>query len=193
MRSRGGSIAVFAGCMFAGKTERLLAVMRRAERAHLEWRLIKPKRDNRYAIQNVVSHDHNGLPAVVVEHAYQILEELPSSVQVIGIDEGQFFDPEIELVVLELAARDIQVYIAGLDLDYMGLPFGPMPQLMALANPVEKLTAICGRCGADATRTIRIVNGQIEGAEAEVVKVGGSEIYQPRCLRCFFQETRADD
>ena len=169
-----GSIEVVCGCMFAGKTEELIRRLRRALYAKLSVKVFKPVIDNRYDATNLVSHEGLTLAAVPVKDVSEIVDQSVDA-RVIGIDEAQFFSEDLALVAEALANRGKRVVVAGLDLDYRGHPFGPMPTLMALADSVHKITAVCTVCGAVATRTQRIV------ASEEQVLVGGQTVYQARC------------
>lgn len=178
-RLRPGFIEVIAGCMFSGKTEELIRQVRRAELAKLKFQVFKPKIDNRYSKDHVASHNRNTFPSIVVESAEEIFDHLEPYTVVVGIDEGQFFGEELIEVARELADEGKRVIIAGLDTDWRGQPFGPMPQLMAIAEVIKKQYAICMVCGAPATRTQRLVPDQ--GA----ILVGSTEAYEARCRTHF--------
>ena len=141
-----GWIEVICGSMFSGKTEELIRRLRRAKIANLRIEIYKPSIDNRYHATDVVSHDSNSISSTIIENSQTILL-YASGVDVVGIDEAQFFDPEIVTVCEKLAARGVRVIVAGLDMDYKGRPFGPVPDLMAIADYITKLHAICVRCG----------------------------------------------
>ncbi|MDT0632405.1 thymidine kinase [Rubrivirga sp. S365] len=175
---RRGWVEVVCGSMFSGKTEELIRRLKRARIARQNVALFKPALDTRYDAEAVVSHDATALPAVVIHAADQILL-LVGDADVVGIDEAQFFGPELVDVVERLARDGKRVVIAGLDQDYLGRPFEPVPQLMAVAEHVTKLHAVCVRCGAPANHSQRIV------AEGARVLVGEAEAYEPRCRRCF--------
>jgi len=173
-----GWIEVVCGSMFSGKTEELIRRLRRARIARQRVQAFKPAIDARYSEDETVSHDETALSTTPVHAAGQILL-LADSADVVGIDEAQFFDGELVHVCRELAASGTRVIIAGLDQDYRGEPFEPIPQLMAIAEYVSKLHAICMVCGAPANHSQRLV------ADGERVLVGAQETYEPRCRRCF--------
>ncbi|MFN0158212.1 MAG: thymidine kinase [Bacteroidota bacterium] len=173
-----GWIEVIAGCMFSGKTEELIRRVRRAEIARQHVEIFKPKIDNRYSADHIVSHSEARIPSTVVEKASEILP-LAKNAQVIGIDEGQFFDAGIVDVAEELANDGKRVIIAGLDQDYRGKPFEPMPQLLAIAEYITKTLAICMVCGNPADRTQRTTQAN------ERVLVGAKDTYEARCRKCF--------
>jgi thymidine kinase len=177
--ARLGWIEVVTGSMFSGKSEELIRRVRRAQIARQRVQIFKPRIDARYAEDHIVSHSEMKLPSEVVGKAAEILERLDNRTEVIGIDEGQFFDASLVDVANTLADRGLRVIVAGLDQDYMGRPFDPMPQLMAVAEYVDKTLAICVRCGAPANRSQRLV------AATDRVVVGGSHEYEARCRRCF--------
>lgn len=173
-----GWIEVIAGCMFSGKTEELIRRIRRAEIARQKVAIFKPKIDNRYSADHIVSHSETKLKSTVVERPFEILE-LTRDAQVVGIDEGQFFDMGLIDVAEHLANRGKRVIIAGLDQDYRGRPFEPMPQLLAIAEYITKTLAICVVCGNPADRTQRTTGAN------ERVLVGAKEAYEARCRKCF--------
>lgn len=178
---RRGWVEVVCGSMFSGKTEELLRRLKRARIARQRVTLFKPALDTRYHETDVVSHDATAMPSEVV-HAAEPMLLLAGDADVIGIDEAQFFGPELIDVVEGLAREGRRVIVAGLDQDYLGRPFEPVPQLMAIAEHVTKLHAVCVRCGAPANHSQRIVAG---GGR---VLVGEAEAYEPRCRRCFRPE-----
>jgi thymidine kinase len=181
----GGWIEIVCGSMFSGKTEELLRRVRRAEIARKKLQLFKPQLDHRYGLHRVASH--NGVSradVTIVPTAQDILKLLRPNTEVVAIDEIQFFDPAIVDVVTHLANHEIQVIAAGLDQDFRGDPFGPMPLLMALAERIDKLYAICVVCGASASRTQRLIDGLPARYDEPVILVGGSESYEARCRRC---------
>ncbi|MCS6964730.1 thymidine kinase [Thermoflexus sp.] len=182
--ARTGWVEVICGCMFSGKTEELIRRLRRAQIARQQVQVFKPLIDTRYGTERIRSHNGMDIEAIPVSHARAILEHLLPGTTVVGIDEAQFFDWEIADVVQELADRGIRVIVAGLDMDFRGEPFGPMPLLMAQAEQVDKLHAICVVCGAPATRTQRLINGRPARYDDPVILVGGSETYEARCRRC---------
>jgi thymidine kinase len=177
----GGWIEVICGSMFSGKSEELIRRIKRAEIARQKVQVFKPKLDTRFGHDRVSSHSGIQLGAVPVERAREILQLVYADTDVVAIDEVQFFDWEVTDVCEELAEHGKRVIAAGLDMDFRGEPFGPMPLLMALAEEVEKLHAICIVCGAPATRTQRLIDGQPAAYEDPVILVGASESYQARC------------
>ena len=179
---RPGSIEVITGSMFSGKSEELIRRMRRAQIARQKVQIFKPRLDARYADAEIVGHSEMKMPSQVVEKADEILSRVEPDTEVVGIDEGQFFDATLVGVADELANRGLRVIVAGLDQDYRGRPFEPMPQLMAVAEYVDKTLAVCMRCGAPANRSQRLVE-----QDARVV-VGGAGQYEARCRRCFHPE-----
>jgi thymidine kinase len=174
-----GWLEVITGSMFSGKSEELIRRVRRAQIARQKVQLFKPQVDDRYAGDHIVSHSDMKMPSEVVASAREILEKVQPGTEVVAIDEGQFFDHGIVEVTGTLADRGIRVIVAGLDQDYMGRPFEPMPQLLAVAEYVDKTLAICMQCGAPANRSQRLV------ASTDRVVVGGGGQYEARCRRCF--------
>lgn len=183
MRHHSGSVEVITGSMFCGKTDELIRRLRRATIARQKVQVFKPAIDTRYAVEKVTSHAGTEFTATPIQSATQIRELLEEDVTVVAIDEAQFFDDEIIPLVQELADGGIRVIIAGLDTDFRGEPFGPMPILMAQAERVDKLQAICMVCGEPASRTQRLVNGQPAHYNDPVVIVGAAELYEARCRR----------
>ncbi|MBX3014209.1 MAG: thymidine kinase [Caldilineaceae bacterium] len=180
-----GSIELVCGSMFSGKTEELLRRIRRAEIARRRLQIFKPLIDERYGLQRVASH--NGVAredVIVVADAASILPRLEATTEVVAIDEIQFFDWSIADICSKLADDGRRVIAAGLDQDFRGEPFGPMPLLMALAERVDKLQAICVCCGAAASRTQRLIDGRPARYDDPVILVGGSESYEARCRQC---------
>jgi thymidine kinase len=181
----GGWIELVCGSMFSGKTEELLRRVRRAEIARKKLQLFKPTIDNRYGLVRVASHDGVAREdAVVVCNAEDILRRLDVDTEVVAVDEVQFFDDAIADVCDHLADRGLRVIAAGLDQDFRGEPFGPMPLLLARAERVDKLHAICVACGASASRTQRLIDGRPARYDDPVILVGGSESYEARCRNC---------
>jgi len=176
-----GSVEVICGSMFSGKTDELIRRLRRAVIARQKVQVFKPAIDVRYAVEKVTSHAGTDFAAIPVEKAADIPSRIDKDVTVIAIDEAQFFDDTVIRVVEELAAKNIRVIVAGLDTDFRGEPFGPIPELMALAETVEKLQAICMVCGEPACRTQRLVNGSPARYDDPVVIVGAAEMYEARC------------
>ncbi len=181
---QGGWIEIICGSMFSGKTEELIRRVRRAEIARQHVQVFKPKLDNRYAASQVASHDGVQKEAEVIERASEILTKLNPGTNVVAVDEAQFFDWQIADVARLLADRGLRVIVTGLDLDFRGEPFGPMPLLMAEAEMVDKLHAICVQCGATASRTQRLINGRPANYDDPVILVGASEVYEARCREC---------
>ncbi len=179
-----GWIEVITGPMFAGKSEELIRRIKRLEYAHKKTLVFKPKIDNRYSENEIVSHSKIKTRSINIETAQDILKYVDRDTEAVVIDEVQFLDHEIVHVVEDLANRGIRVIVAGLDRDFRGEPFQNMPELLALAEDVTKLTAICMRCGAPATRTQRLVNGEPASYGDPIIIVGASESYEPRCRHC---------
>lgn len=176
-----GSIEVICGSMFSGKTEELLRRLKRAKIARQKVEIFKPAIDVRYSEEEVVSHDKNSILSTPVEHSSNILL-LSSDIEVVGVDEAQFFDPGLVDVCQQLADQGIRVIIAGLDMDFRRTPFGPMPGLCAIADDVTKVHAICVRCGRLANYSFRLVAGEKQ------VMLGELEEYQPLCRICYTKE-----
>ncbi len=180
----GGWIELICGSMFSGKTEELIRRARRAQIARQKVQVFKPALDDRYEVQKLASHNGVSWDAVSVQDARQITDLVKSDTQVVIIDEVQFFDRSIADVCNVLADAGKRVIVAGLDTDFRGEPFGPVPPLMAQAEVVDKLQAICVVCGAPATRTQRLIDGQPASYDDPVIMVGASEVYEARCRRC---------
>ena len=176
-----GSIEVVTGSMFCGKTDELIRRLRRATIARQKVQVFKPSIDIRCAVEKVMSHAGAEFDALPVESSAEILENLRDDVTVVAIDEAQFFDAEIVNVARALADRGIRVIAAGLDMDFRAEPFGPMPALLAEAEEVSKLRAICMVCGEEASRTQRLVNGEPARYDDPIVIVGADEMYEARC------------
>lgn len=177
----GGWIELICGSMFSGKTEELIRRLVRAEIARQKVQVFKPSLDQRYKADKLSSHSGSYYRATVVENAAEIVEQLAENVDVVAIDEVQFFDWQVAELCDKLANQGRRVILAGLDLDFRGEPFGPMPLLMAQAEIVTKLQAICMRCGALASRTQRLINGRPANYDDPVIMVGASEVYEARC------------
>lgn len=177
-----GQVEVICGSMFSGKTEELIRRLRRARIARQRVQVFKPAVDDRYGKKHVTSHSQDRVEALVVHSAEELLKKVDDRTEVVGIDEVQFFDAAIVDVIDKLANRGKRVIVAGLDQDYLGRPFEPVPQIMAIAEHVTKTLAVCMRCGAPANRSQRLVSG--DGR----VLVGATESYEPRCRRCFEPE-----
>ena len=174
-----GWIEVICGSMFSGKSEELIRRLRRAQIAQQRVQIFKPKVDTRFSDDHIISHSDMKMKSQLVTCAGEILASVDSRTQVVGIDEGQFFDVELVSVCNKLADMGKRVIIAGLDQDYRGRPFDPMPQLLAVAEYITKTLAICVRCGAPANRTQRTVSN------AERVLLGAMDSYEARCRLCF--------
>ncbi|MBN1995261.1 MAG: thymidine kinase [Anaerolineae bacterium] len=180
-RYDGGWIEVICGSMFSGKTEELIRRLVRAEIAKQKVQVFKPALDNRYESQKVSSHSGRYYEATVVQNAAEIAARLDEDTDVVAIDEVQFFDWTIAELCEKLANQGRRVILAGLDLDFRGEPFGPLPLLMAQAEMVDKLQAICMTCGAPASRTQRLIDGRPAHYNDPVIMVGASEVYEARC------------
>jgi thymidine kinase len=178
-RANLGWIEVICGSMFSGKSEELIRRLRRAQIARQRVQIFKPKVDSRYSEDHIVSHSEMKIKSQLVAHPGDILELLDGRTQVIGIDEGQFFDMDLVSVCNKLADTGKRVIVAGLDQDFRGKPFDPMPQLLAIAEYITKTLAICVRCGAPANRTQRIVDN------SDRLLVGATGAYEARCRLCF--------
>uniref|UniRef100_A0A7C5VFQ5 Thymidine kinase n=1 Tax=Thermus caliditerrae TaxID=1330700 RepID=A0A7C5VFQ5_9DEIN len=181
---RQGWIEVIVGPMFSGKSEELIRRVKRALIAKQSVAVFKPRLDNRYHEAHVVSHDGERVEAIPVESALEMEPYLTPLPQVVAVDEAQFLDRGLVALAEGLAGQGVRVILAGLDLDFRGEPFGIMPELLARAEFVEKLTAICVRCGAPATRTQRLVDGLPARYSDPVILVGAQERYEPRCRAC---------
>ena len=175
---KAGSIEVICGSMFSGKTEELIRRMKRAQFAKQTVEIFKPCIDVRYSEDKVVSHNSHSIPSTPIQSPAQMLE-MSNDVEVVGIDEAQFFDNSLIEVVQTLANRGIRVIIAGLDTDFLGKPFGPMPALMAVAEDIQKVHAICVKCGSPAQHSHRL------SKHDQLVVLGETDIYEPLCRHCF--------
>lgn len=173
---------MICGCMFSGKTEALITQIRRAAIAKLRYQVFKPEVDTRYSTDEVASHNKSRSPAINVKSSLEILKRVEPLTEIVGIDEAQFFDDQIVMVAQKLAENGKRVIVAGLDTDWKGQPFGPMPQLLAVAEIIRKQYAICMVCGDSATRTQRIVAAQ------EQFLLGSTDSYEARCRRHFDPE-----
>ncbi len=176
-----GHIEVICGSMFCGKTEELIRRVRRAIIARQTVQVFKPELDNRYAIERVTSHNGENVAAQVVKDSAEIITSLNPDTTVIAVDEAQFFDTGLLEVVETLANRGLRVIVAGLDLDFRAEPFGVMPKLLAIAEEVTKLRAICVVCGEPACRSQRLVNGKPARYDDPIIMVGAQESYEARC------------
>lgn len=173
-----GWIEVICGTMFSGKTEELIRRLRRAQIAKMSTTIFKPLVDTRYSNTQIVSHNQMKMDSRLVESSLEILP-LSQGSKVVGIDEAQFFDDNLLPICKELASNEVRVIVAGLDTDYRGLPFGPMPELMCEADYLDKLRAICVKCGNPATYTQRSTK------DSEQILIGETDIYEARCRNCF--------
>lgn len=182
--SRTGWVEIISGVMFSGKSEELMRRVRRATLAKKRVQVFKSQLDDRYGIREVISHDEGRLPAAMVSSAGELAEQVKADTEVVAIDEIQFMDDAVVEVVNALADRGVRVIAAGTDMDFRGLPFGPMGALLAVAEKIDKLTAICVKCGELATRNQRLIDGQPAPAEGPTIQVGGLESYEARCRAC---------
>jgi len=178
-RANAGWIEVITGSMFSGKSEELIRRLRRAQIAKRKVQIFKPKVDDRYCEDHIISHSEMRIPSVNLSSSRELLDQVRDDTEVVGIDEGQFFDAELPAVCSALADRGKRVIVAGLDQDYLGKPFEPMPQLLAIAEYITKTLAICVVCGDPANHTQRLV------ASRDRVLVGADDIYEARCRHCF--------
>ncbi|MFS0863001.1 thymidine kinase [Fredinandcohnia sp. 179-A 10B2 NHS] len=176
-----GWLEVICGSMFSGKSEELIRRVRRTQFARQTVQVFKPRIDNRYAAEAVVSHNGTSFDAKPVAKSTDILEDVSANTDVVAIDEVQFFDDGIVEVVQALANRGHRVIVAGLDQDFRGEPFGKVPELLSLAETVTKLQAVCSVCGSPSSRTQRLINGSPASFDDPVILVGASESYEPRC------------
>lgn len=187
MRSRtenaGGWIEVICGSMFSGKTEELIRRIKRAVIAKQRVQVFKPSIDNRYDAVQVASHSGAYFSAIPVQGVAEMREQLNDEAEIVAIDEIQFFEPEVLLFCQQLAESGKRVIVAGLDLDFRGEPFGPMPQLLAEAEIIDKLQAICLVCGTPASRTQRLINGEPASYYDPIILVGATENYEARCRK----------
>src|SRR5947207_8403294 len=178
-RPNSGWIEVITGSMFSGKSEELIRRLRRAQIARRKVQIFKPKIDNRFADDHIISHSEMRMPSVNLSSSKELLAQVLPDTEVVGIDEGQFFDADLPAVCSTLADRGKRVIVAGLDQDYLGKPFEPMPQLLAIAEYITKTLAICVVCADPANHTQRLV------ASSDRVLVGATGLYEARCRHCF--------
>lgn len=178
---RRGFIEVICGSMFSGKTEELIRRLKRARIANLKVEIFKPRIDTRYHETDIVSHDEKAIQSTPIDNS-QIILLLAGEVDVVGIDEAQFFDDQLPDVCDQLALKGVRVIVAGLDMDYMGKPFGQMPNLLAKADFITKLHAICVRCGNIANYSYR------KSPDASHVLLGEKDLYEPRCRKCYYEK-----
>jgi thymidine kinase len=184
-RTSGGWVEVVAGVMFSGKSEELMRRVRRAIIARKNVQVFKSYLDDRYGgIQAVSSHDGRRVEAVPVQASVELMERVRPDAQVVAVDEVQFLDDGIVAVANALADRGVRVILAGTDMDFRGQPFGPMGHLLAIAETIDKLSAICVRCGEPATRNQRLIDGRPAPAEGPTIQIGGTESYEARCRTC---------
>lgn len=181
---REGWIEVICGCMFAGKTEELIRRINVLSYARKNILVFKPKIDDRYSTTEIASHAGSKVPCIVISEAKEILDHVNYDTDVVAIDEVQFFDEDVVDICEYLADSGLRVMVAGLDKDFRGEPFGVLPNLLTRAEFVTKLTAVCAKCGAPATRTQRIINGKPASFNDPIVLVGAKEAYEPRCRHC---------
>lgn len=179
-----GWIEVITGSMYCGKSEELIRRVRRAKIAKQEVQVFKPAIDDRYHKANVASHNGEQLEAIPIDQAADILSKLKPNVDVIAIDEANFCDQQLVDLCEHLADQGFRVIVAGLDRDFRGEPFGPMPGLMALAEYVDKLHAICVQCGNPASRTQRLIAGKPAQYDDPIILVGATDVYEARCRKC---------
>lgn len=179
-----GYIEVVIGPMYSGKSEELIRRIKRAEIAKQNIVVFKPKIDDRYSKEDVVSHSGDSVGAIPINNANEIYNYIDEKTQVVGIDEVQFFDEEIIKIAVNLADKGIRVIAAGLDMDFKGEPFGPTPKLLAVAEFVDKIQAICSVCGQPATRSQRLINGEPARYDDPIIQVGAVESYEARCRKC---------
>ena len=181
---REGWIEVICGCMFAGKTEELIRRFNVLSYARKNILVFKPKIDDRYSTTEIASHAGSKVPCIVISEAKEILNHVNYDTDVVAIDEVQFFDEDVVDICEYLADSGLRVMVAGLDKDFRGEPFGVLPDLLTRAEFVTKLTAVCAKCGAPASRTQRIINGKPASFNDPIVLVGAKEAYEPRCRHC---------
>ena len=181
---REGWLEVICGCMFAGKTEELIRRINVLSYARKNILVFKPKIDDRYSTTEIDSHAGSKVPCIVISEAKEILNHVNYDTDVVAIDEVQFFDEDVVDICEYLADSGLRVMVAGLDKDFRGEPFGVLPDLLTRAEFVTKLTAVCAKCGAPATRTQRIINGKPASFNDPIVLVGAKEAYEPRCRHC---------
>lgn len=190
---RPGWIEIIAGVMFAGKSEELIRRVRRAIIGRKQVQVFKSHLDDRYGLYRVTTHDGVSVEAQPADSSAEIVRELRPDTEVLAIDEAQFLDPGIVDVCTHLAARGLRVIVAGTDTDFRGEPFGPMPSLLAVAEVVDKLHAICVCCGNPASRNQRLIDGRPARYDSPTIMVGGSESYEARCRHCHAVPRRDED
>ncbi|MCD6310339.1 MAG: thymidine kinase [Candidatus Eremiobacteraeota bacterium] len=180
----GGWLEVICGSMFSGKSEELIRRVKRAKIARQKVQVFKASLDDRYSREEICSHDGDSIEAIPVSRPWEIMDCLEPDTRVVAIDEIQFFPDEIIDVVQELADNGKRVIVAGLDQDFRGEPFGPVPTLLALAEVIDKLYAICTVCGRPASRSQRLINGKEAAYDDEKILVGAEQVYEARCRHC---------
>ncbi len=187
-----GWIEVICGCMFAGKTEELIRRINVLSYAHKKMVIFKPRIDNRYSNHQIVAHSGLSIDCIVIDKSMEIMDYInkEDGIEIIAIDEVQFLDDDIAKVCDHLANQGMRVMVAGLDKDFRGEPFGIMKELLARAEFVTKLTAVCSKCGAPATKTQRLINGKPASFYDPIVLVGATEHYEPRCRHCHIVEDK---
>lgn len=179
-----GYIEVVIGPMYSGKSEELIRRIKRAKIAKQNIVVFKPKIDDRYSKEDVVSHSGDSVNAIPISSPNEIYNFIDNKTQVVGIDEVQFFDEDIVNIAVDLADKGIRVIAAGLDMDFKGEPFGPTPKLLAVSEFIDKIQAICSVCGQPATRSQRLINGEPAKYDDPIIQVGAVESYEARCRKC---------
>ena len=182
---KSGSLEIICGSMFSGKSDELIRRLKRCEYAKLNIQVFKHNLDNRVTIEHVRAHNGSMIKAIAISKIELLLESITQDTEVIGIDEIQFFDKNIIEIILKLVKNGKRVIGAGLDLDFRGIPFGSIPELMAIADKVTKLKAICMECGEDSHYTQRLVNGRPARNDDPIVLIGAEDCYQARCRKCY--------
>ena len=179
-----GYIEVVVGPMYSGKSEELIRRLKRAKIAKQNIIVFKPHIDDRYSKSDVVSHSGDSIEAIPIEKPSDIYDLIDEDIQVVGIDEVQFFDEDIVNIAVDLANKGVRVIAAGLDMDFKGEPFGPTPRLLAVAEFVDKIQAICSVCGQPATRSQRLIDGKPARYDDPIIQVGAVDSYEARCRKC---------
>ena len=190
--SNSGWIEIITGPMYCGKSEELIRRINRVKIAKQKVKVFKPIIDNRYDKSNVVSHSGKSIEAVSVDHPEEIFKKIDEDTDVVAIDEIQFFHHDVVEICEKLADRGVRVILAGLDRDFRGEPFNPVPELMAMAEYVDKLHAICVSCGEPASRTQRLIDGRPASYDDEIILVGAEEVYEARCRSCHIVKESSD-
>lgn len=179
-----GWIEVICGSMFSGKSEELIRRVHRVQIAKKKVQVFKPTIDTRYSIQYIYSHNGTKIEAINISNSKELLEKIEPDTEVVAIDEAQFYDKEIVAICQKLADQGRRVMVAGLDQDFRGEPFGPIPELLAVAEYIDKLQAICMICGSPASKTQRLVNGKPAKYSDPIILIGAKETYEARCRKC---------